>query len=67
MTDSSRSRARSPHSAVSPPTTLGVLRTVHVTLPGSTRSGENARWKSCPALSPQRSSTGCTTSVVVPG
>ena len=36
-------------------------------LPGSTRSGENARKKSSPALSPLASSSGCTTSSVVPG
>ena len=36
--------------------------------PGSTRSGENARWKSLPAVRPlPRSRIGCTCSRVVPG
>ena len=40
------SAARSRHTGVSPPTTLGTLCVWNVGLPGSTRSGENARKKS---------------------
>ncbi len=54
-------------SGVRPPTTLGTLWVWNVGLPGSTRSGEKARKKSTPALSPVASSSGCTTSSVVPG
>src|SRR5436190_2034140 len=36
-------------------------------LPGSTRSGEKARLKSCPATSPDSSSDGTRCSRVVPG
>ena len=54
-------------SGVRPPTTFGTLWVWNVGLPGSTRSGENARKKSTPALSPVASSSGCTTSSVVPG
>ena len=50
-----------------PPTTFGMLRVVNCALPGSTRSGENARKKSRPAASPFSSSMGWTTSSVVPG
>ena len=51
-----------------PPTTFGVLTRPYVGLPGSMRSGENARWKSTPARSPLPSSRiGCTSSSVVPG
>ncbi len=53
--------------AFTPPTTFGMVRVLYASLPGSTRSGENARWKSTPALSPPSSSIGCTTSSVVPG
>ncbi len=59
--------ARSEHAGVQPPTTLGTLCVWNIGLPGSTRSGENARKKSTPALSPVASSIGCTTSSVVPG
>ena len=50
-----------------PPTTFGTLCVLNVALPGSTRSGENARKKSTPALRPFASSIGCTSSSVVPG
>ena len=51
-----------------PPTTLGVVLVVQSSRPGSTRSGEKARWKSSPALSPEpSSSSGWTRSRVVPG
>src|SRR5438093_5614571 len=59
--------ARREQSAVRPPTTFGTLRVVYTPLPGSTRSGENARKKSTPARRPPRSSSGCTSSSVVPG
>ena len=51
-----------------PPTTFGTVFVVQSSRPGSTRSGENARWKSFPARSPlPASSTGSTCSRVVPG
>src|SRR2546427_1791885 len=50
-----------------PPTTLGVLRVFQAGLPGSTRSGEKARKKSFPPLSPVLSSAGSISSRVVPG
>jgi hypothetical protein len=50
-----------------PPTTLGMVRVLNCALPGSTRSGENARKKSRSAFRPVASSAGCTTSSVVPG
>ena len=59
--------ASSTHAGVRPPTTFGTLWVWNVGLPGSTRSGENARKKSRPALRPVASSSGCTTSSVVPG
>ena len=37
---------------VRPPTTFGVVFVVQSVRPGSTRSGDIARWKSSPALSP---------------
>jgi hypothetical protein len=40
--------ATSVHLAVTPPTTFGVLCVCHSRLPGSTRSGENARQISSP-------------------
>ncbi len=52
---------------VRPPITFGVLRSVKSVRPGSTRSGENARWKSLPAARPHSSSSGATRSRVVPG
>ena len=55
------------HAGEDPPTTLGTLCVWNVGLPGSTRSGENARKKSRPARSPPRSSAGRRTSSVVPG
>ena len=59
--------AISVHSGVQPPTTFGVLWVLYLALPGSTRSGLKARWKSLPTLRPPRSSMGLTTSSVVPG
>ena len=59
--------ARRVHAGVRPPMTFGVVAVVQSTRPGSTRSGEKARWKSRPARSPERSSTGATSSRVVPG
>ena len=53
--------------SVMPPTTLGVLWVCQTGLPGSTRSGLNARKKSVPTLSPVLSSAGCRISRVVPG
>ena len=41
--------------------TFGVLRSVWSSRPGSTRSGEKARWKSTPARRPDSSSTGSET------
>jgi hypothetical protein len=55
------------HAGVRPPTTLGVLRVPYSSLPGSIRSGEKARLKSTPAIRPDSSSSGRTTSLVVPG
>ncbi len=55
------------HASVMPPTTLGVLRVFHCGLPGSTRSGENARKKSSPTLSPVPWRAGSNSSRVVPG
>ena len=53
---------------VRPPTTLGVLLVVKSVRPGSTRSGEKARWKSTPAVSPEPASRiGASSSRVVPG
>ena len=52
---------------VMPPITLGVLRVLKRSLPGSTRSGENARKKSSPTLRPVDSSAGSISSRVVPG
>src|SRR5438093_4093059 len=43
------------------------LRVLNRSLPGSTRSGENARKKSSPTLSPVDSSDGSISSRVVPG
>ena len=59
--------ARSVDSQPRPPTTFGTLRVLNVGLPGSTRSGENARKKSTPAVRPPASSIGLTSSSVVPG
>ena len=51
-----------------PPTTFGVVFVVQSSRPGSTRSGDIARWKSSPAFSPEPCSRiGCTISRVVPG
>ena len=52
---------------VMPPITFGVLRVLKRSLPGSTRSGENARKKSSPTLRPVDSSAGSISSRVVPG
>ena len=51
-----------------PPTTFGTVLVVQSVRPGSTRSGENARWKSFPASRPDsRSRIGSTSPRVVPG
>ena len=39
--------------ALMPPTTFGVVFVVQSSRPGSTRSGDIARWKSSPAFSPE--------------
>ncbi len=60
--------AASVDAALMPPTIFGVVFVVNSRLPGSTRSGENARWKSVPAFRPLPcSSSGCRISRVVPG
>ena len=59
--------ARSAQAGVSPPTTFGVVLTVKSVRPGSIRSGDIARWKSTPARRPLCSSTGASSSRVVPG
>ena len=46
------------HSAVHPPTTLGVFLVLKSLLPGSTLSGENAKKKSSPHFNPVSSSIG---------
>ena len=54
--------------ALIPPTTFGVVFVVQSSRPGSTRSGDIARWKSSPAFRPEPSSRiGCRISRVVPG
>ena len=55
------------HAGVMPPTIFGVFRVFHLALPGSTRSGEKARKKSSPTLSPVPSRAGSISSRVVPG
>ncbi len=67
MTCAYRVAAVSVHAGVMPPTTLGMFKVWKVGLPGSTRSGENARKKSRPTFSPDSSSRGRMTSSVVPG
>ena len=52
QTRSYRARASAAQSSVIPPTTLTVLRSVKSERPGSTRSGENATWKSRPGREP---------------
>ena len=60
--------AASVDSSVTPPTTFGTFFVVQSSRPGSTRSGENARWKSRPTVRPLPASrTGSTCSRVVPG
>ena len=61
------SAARSVHASVIPPTILGTFFVVQFSLPGSTRSGEKARLKSSPTLSPDASRRGSSSSLVVPG
>ena len=61
------SAARSVQASVIPPTTFGTFFVVQSSRPGSTRSGENARLKSSPTLSPEASSRGRISSRVVPG
>ena len=56
-----------PSAAVTPPTTLGMLRVVNFALPGSTRSGEKARKKSRPTFMPDSWRSGRISSSVVPG
>ena len=61
-------RRASVQAGVRPPTTFGVVFVVQSVRPGSTRSGDIARWKSSPASSPLPSSRiGFTISRVVPG
>src|SRR5665213_3522871 len=62
-----RALATSVHAGVIPPTTFGVFLVCQNGLPGSTRSGLNARNTSVPILSPAASSLGCMSSRVVPG
>jgi hypothetical protein len=50
-----------------PPMTFGTFFVVQSVRPGSTRSGENARWKSSPIFSPLVSRIGRISSRVVPG
>ena len=45
--------AASVDASLIPPTTFGTVFVVWSMRPGSTRSGENARWKSTPAVSPE--------------
>jgi hypothetical protein len=61
------SLASSVHAAVMPPTTFGVFFVWYTGLPGSTRSGLNARKTSCPTVYPSSSSVGWSSSRVVPG
>ena len=62
------SAARRVHSGVIPPSTFGVVFVVQSSRPGSTRSGDIARWKPSPAFRPDPfSSRGNSTSRVVPG
>ncbi len=50
-----------------PPSTLGVLCVKYLGLPGSTRSGENARKKSSSGLRPACTNSGSSASRVKPG
>jgi len=59
--------AASVHAGVIPPTTFVTFFVVQSRLPGSTRSGAKARWKSSPAWRPLCSRIGRTQSRVVPG
>ena len=59
--------ATSVQAGVTPPTTLGVLPVWNRGLPGSTRSGLNARNTSLPTVRPDCSSIGLSSSRVVPG
>jgi len=67
MTSPYRSSASSPASGSVPPTTLGMVVVPYFGLPGSSRSGENARKKSLPALRPEDSRISRTRPSVVPG
>src|SRR4029450_9344084 len=53
--------------AVMPPMILGVFFVLYRGLPGSTRSGENARKNDSPTVSPRAESIGRISSSVVPG
>ena len=61
------SAARSVQAGVIPPTTFGVLRRVKSVRPGSTRSGEKATLSPSPTRRPRCSSSGTSSSRVVPG
>ena len=67
MHDEYSATATSVQAAVMPPTTFGVFFVWYFGLPGSTRSGLNARNTSFPTVRPRSSSFGCMTSRVVPG
>src|SRR5215471_13444120 len=67
MADEYNAPASAVDSGSTPPTTFGTLCVLNIGLPGSTRSGENARKKSAPAFRPPASSSGLTNSSVVPG
>jgi hypothetical protein len=62
-----RAEATSRHVGVKPPTIFGIVLVLWVLFPGSSRSGLKARWKSTPAFRPFFSSSGLSTSSVVPG
>jgi hypothetical protein len=53
--------------SVTPPTTLGIFDRVQVALPGSIRSGENARKNCAPTAIPRPTKRLSRTSSVVPG
>ena len=59
--------ATSKHEGVTPPTNLFVFFVVYLAFPGSTLSGEKAKKKSSPTLSPDLAKIGSMTSSVVPG
>ena len=59
--------ASSRQASVTPPTILGMSRSVKHLFPGSIRSGENARKMSRPTATPLAWKRGASTSCVVPG